>query len=66
MFEHALASRLPDSTTTPPMAWGAVRPYPGPVESLAGSEVPELTEFDVAEREAHATPLNGPVWEKRS
>ena len=25
---------------------------PGPVESLAGSEVPELTEFDVAEREA--------------
>jgi nucleotide-binding universal stress UspA family protein len=53
VFERAPASRLPDSTSTTPMAWGAVWPYsPGAVEPTAGSEVPELTEVDVAEREA--------------
>jgi nucleotide-binding universal stress UspA family protein len=53
VFERAPASRLPDSTSSTPMAWGAVWPYsPGPVETPAETEVPELTELDVAEREA--------------
>jgi nucleotide-binding universal stress UspA family protein len=53
VFEHPPATRLPGSTPITPMAWGAVWPYsPEPVEPPAGWEVPELTERDVAEREA--------------
>jgi nucleotide-binding universal stress UspA family protein len=50
VFEHAPAPRLPGSTPITPMAWGAVWPYTP--EPSAGWEVPELTERDVAEREA--------------
>jgi nucleotide-binding universal stress UspA family protein len=53
VFEHAPAPSLPGSASTVPTAWGAVWPYtPGPVEPPTGSDVPELTEVDIAEREA--------------
>src|SRR6266545_4014923 len=53
VFEHP-PSPVPRGSTTP-MAWGAVWPYsPGPVEPPARWEVPEITERDVAQREARA------------
>jgi nucleotide-binding universal stress UspA family protein len=56
VFEHAPTPSLPGSTPTAPMAWGAVWPYtPGRVEPAADSDVPELSELDVAEREARGT-----------
>ena len=53
VFEPQARPSLPGSSPTTPMAWGAVWPYsPGPDEPPAGGDVPEVTEFDIAEREA--------------
>jgi nucleotide-binding universal stress UspA family protein len=53
VFEHARAPSLHGLSPTTPMAWGAVWSYsPGPDEPPAGGDVPELTEVDIAEREA--------------
>jgi nucleotide-binding universal stress UspA family protein len=61
VFEHSPSPVRPGSSwpTTPiggsPMAWGAVSPYPmDQVEPAVNPDVPEITERDVAARDALA------------